>query len=96
MTAGAHRWDYRLYGIFLQNPGLIDSLYDIPRPLSLDASSSAYVSCKLTGGDVFVLADHRAVSQCVELVSSKCQPGVVVDLIDVSGMLMYKILYHLR
>ncbi|BHF72575.1 Integrator complex subunit 6 [Sparganum proliferum] len=82
LTAGLHRWDYRLYGILLQSPGLVDSLFDLPRPRPPEASSSLYISSKQTGGDAFVLSDLRAIHQCVEAVASKCQPGVVVELID--------------
>uniref|UniRef100_A0A5K3F9N2 INT_SG_DDX_CT_C domain-containing protein n=1 Tax=Mesocestoides corti TaxID=53468 RepID=A0A5K3F9N2_MESCO len=99
LTADSHRWDYRLHGILLQNPGLIDTYYDIPRPLSLEPSSSAYASCNQTGGDVFVLSDLRAIPQCVEAVGTKCQPGVVVDLVEVSNpkeTLVIKQLIHVK
>ncbi len=85
MTAGMHRWDFRLYGVVLQNPGMIDSVYDLPRPISLDLSSPIYASAKATGGDVFVIADLRAVSQCMEALSTKCIPAVVIDVINESG-----------
>nr|VZI23874.1 unnamed protein product [Spirometra erinaceieuropaei] len=85
LTAGLHRFDYRLYGILLQSPGLVDSLFELPRPRPPEASSSLYISAKQTGGDAFVLSDLRAIHQCVEAVASKCQPGVVVELIDDSS-----------
>uniref|UniRef100_A0A0V0J6P0 Integrator complex subunit 6 n=3 Tax=Schistocephalus solidus TaxID=70667 RepID=A0A0V0J6P0_SCHSO len=99
LTAGLHRWDYRLYGILLQSPGLVDSLFEVPRPRPPEASSSLYISSKQTGGDAFVLSDLRAIHQCVEAVASKCQPGVVVELVDDSNekeLINVKQLVHVK
>ncbi|VDM35001.1 unnamed protein product [Hydatigera taeniaeformis] len=85
LTAGSHRWDYWLHGILLHNSGLIETLYDTPRPHPLGPSASAFISCTQTGGEVFVLSDLRAIPQYVEAVNSKCHQGVVIDLIDISG-----------
>ncbi|KAL5966480.1 Integrator complex subunit 6 [Taenia solium] len=84
LTAGSHRWDYWLHGILLHSSGLVETLYDTSRPHPLGPSSSAFLSCTQTGGEVFVLSDLRAIPQYIEAVNSKCHQGVVIDLIDVS------------
>lgn len=84
LTAGLHRWDYWLHGILLHNSGLVETLCDTPRPHPLGPSSSAFLACTQTGGEVFVLSDLRSIPQYVEAVNSKCRQGVVVDLIDIS------------
>lgn len=74
-----------MYGILLQSPGVVDSVYDIPRSLPFEPSSPAYASCKKTGGEIYLLTDLRAMQHYAEAVASKCQPGVVIDLIDTTS-----------
>eukprot|EP00731_Ephydatia_muelleri_P030070 Em0021g593a len=77
LTKELYRWDQRLFTVVLRLPGVggASATYNESNHLS---QSSIYALCEATGGKGYTVVDQKSLTQCMESLTQKLYPGVVI------------------
>lgn len=79
LTKEPFRWDQRLYTIEIRFPGMAGPMGE------LKGGGACRAMCEVTGGQCWPVTSMKALLQCMDILSSKVLPGVVLNFSLSSG-----------
>ncbi|CAL8082401.1 unnamed protein product [Calicophoron daubneyi] len=92
LTNQPFRWDYRLYSLVLRYPAFVQNTSINPNSmLTSNLTPPILKTAELTGGKGFCISDHRELQQCLESLTSKCQPAVVMEFEELNAIEINKL-----
>lgn len=86
LTKELFRWDQRLFTVLLRLPGLGGVAGGSGTEDHLLPKSSISNMCEATGGKCYVITNQKSMVQCMESLTQKLHPGVVLYFKKIGGV----------